>query len=102
MPIEDVLHLDRRDVLSPGDDDVLAAVSQLDVAVRVQHADVARMEPAAAKGLGGRLRIAVVAAHDVVAAHHDLAQGGPVIGDIAHLLVDDPHVEGEGKGDTLA
>ena len=43
------LDLDRRDVLAPGDDDVLAAVAQLDVHVRVQNADVARVKPAAAE-----------------------------------------------------
>ena len=50
-----LLDLDGRDVLAAGDDDVLLAVAQLDVAVGCQHAEVAGVEPAAAEGLGGRL-----------------------------------------------
>ena len=46
-----VLHLDRRDVLAAGDDDVLGPVAELDVAVGVHDAEVAGVEPAAAEGL---------------------------------------------------
>ena len=46
-----LLDLDGRDVLAAGDDDVLLAVAQLDVAVRVHHRQVAGVEPAAAERL---------------------------------------------------
>ena len=55
VPVEDLLDLERRDVLAAGDDDVLRAVLDLDVAVRVPHRQVAGVEPAAAERLlGGR------------------------------------------------
>jgi hypothetical protein len=47
-----LLDLDRGDVLA-GDDDVLAAVAELDVAVRVPDGEVAGVEPAARRPLGG-------------------------------------------------
>ena len=74
VPGHALLDLDGRDVLAARDDDVLLAVAQLDVAVGVPDPDVARVEPAAAEGLGGRLRLLVVALGHVVADHHHLAQ----------------------------
>src|SRR5205807_1193085 len=47
MSDDRLLYLDARDVLAAGDDDVLAAVTQLDVAVRVPHGEIPRVEPAA-------------------------------------------------------
>jgi hypothetical protein len=44
-----VLDFDRGDVLAAGDDDVLLAVADLDVSIRVRDGDVARVEPAALK-----------------------------------------------------
>ena len=49
VAVEDVLDLDRRDVLAAGDDDVLRAVLDLDVAVGVGDREVAGVEPAPAK-----------------------------------------------------
>ena len=43
---EHALDLDGRDVLAARDDDVLAAVLQLDIAVGVPHAEIAGVEPA--------------------------------------------------------
>src|SRR4051812_35217595 len=48
-----LLYLDRRDVFSPGDDDVLFAVPDLDVPVRMPHGDVLSVEPATLEGLLG-------------------------------------------------
>jgi hypothetical protein len=50
VAVEHVFHLDGRDVLAARDDDVLAAVLDLDVAVGVLHGQVAAVEPAAGKG----------------------------------------------------
>jgi len=44
------LDLDRRNVLAAGDDDVLGPVLELNVAVGMLDAEVARMEPAAGEG----------------------------------------------------
>ena len=44
---ERVLDLDARDVLAAGDDDVLQAVADLDVAVGMHHAEIAGAEPPA-------------------------------------------------------
>lgn len=73
MPVQRVLDLDARDVLAARDDDVLAAVLDADVAVGRQHAQVARVEPAARERLVGRMRVLQVALHADVAAEHDLA-----------------------------
>ena len=54
---ERVLHLDRGDVLAARDDDVLGAVLQLDVAVRILDPEIAGTEPAAFEGLLRRLRV---------------------------------------------
>ena len=75
VAVEHVFHLDRRDVLAAGDDDVLAAVLDLDVAVGVLHGQVAAVEPAAGKGFLGGLGVLQVALHGDVAAEHDLAHG---------------------------
>src|SRR5712691_10816574 len=48
-----LLHLDGRDVLAPGDDDVLLRVPKLDVAVGMPYSDIARVKPAAPERLGG-------------------------------------------------
>src|SRR5258708_8621583 len=47
VPVEHVLHLERRDVLAAGDDDVLGAVLDLEIAVGLHHREVARVEPTA-------------------------------------------------------
>ena len=51
MTVEGALDLDRADVLAAGDDDVLRAVLDLDIAVGVHHREVAGVEPAAGEGL---------------------------------------------------
>src|SRR5690606_29909171 len=58
-----------------GDDDVLAAVLDLDVAVRVDHRQIAAVEPPALEGGLGRLRILQVALHADIALEHDFAHG---------------------------
>src|SRR5699024_2444146 len=50
MGDDGLLDLDRRDVLTAGDDDVLGAVEDLHIAVRVHHGEVPGVEPPAAEG----------------------------------------------------
>src|SRR5208283_3356656 len=66
-----VLHIDRGDVLAARDDDVLRAVAELDVAVRMLDPEIAGVEPAAGEGLVGRRLVLEVALHHDVAAEHD-------------------------------
>ena len=75
VAVQGALDLDRGDVLAARDDDVLGAVLDLDVAVLVHHAEIAGVKPAALEGGCGGFGILQVALHDVVAAHHDLADG---------------------------
>ncbi len=49
MAIEHLLDLEGGDVLAAGDDDVLGAVLDLDIAVGMAHAEIAGVEPAAAR-----------------------------------------------------
>ncbi|GBD42535.1 hypothetical protein HRbin39_01929 [bacterium HR39] len=74
---EDALHLLGRDVVAAGiDDDVLLAVGDAQISVRIQHAHITRVQPAALQRLGGGDRIPEIALHDVGAAHEDLAVPG--------------------------
>ena len=70
---EDVLDFARIDVLAAADDHVLLAVDEEEVAVRVDVADVSRVEPPAAEGFRGRVRVPEVADHDVRPAEADFA-----------------------------
>src|SRR5215208_6544406 len=88
MAADRVLDLDRGDVLAAGDDDVLLAVADFDVAVGVPDAEVAAVKPAAGERGGGGVGRLEVALHDVVAAHHHLAEGDAVAGHVGHLVVD--------------
>src|SRR5215831_12499603 len=52
--VERILYLDRGNVLAAGDDEVLGAILELDIAVAMHDAEVAGMKPAAGKRLLGR------------------------------------------------
>src|SRR5436305_6356661 len=67
------LDLARVDVRAARDDHVLGAILQREVAVRVEHADIAGVQPAGAERLRGRLGILPVARHHHVATADDLA-----------------------------
>ncbi len=88
---ERVLDVDRRDVLAAPDDDVLRAVLDQDVALLVEGGHVAGVEPAVADRRRRRVRIAVVAHHDRVAADDDLADLLAVGPHVVAVGVDDPH-----------
>src|SRR5262249_14502751 len=54
VPVQRILDFDGGDILATRNDDVLGAVLELDVAVRMHDAEVAGVEPAAREGLFGR------------------------------------------------
>src|SRR5262245_19609480 len=55
--VKHVLDLVRGDILAARDDDILGAVLELDVAVWIEHAEIAGMEPATGERLLGRLLV---------------------------------------------
>src|SRR2546425_588829 len=83
------LDLQARDVLSSADDHVFDPVTDLDVAIRVEHGGVAGVEPPVAHHLLGRVGVVVVTLHDHVAAGHYLAQRLAVGGYVLPGLIDD-------------
>src|SRR5207245_8717570 len=66
-------HFDRRNVFPAAYDDVLQAIANLNIAVRMHDRDIAGVQPAARQSLLGRFRVVVVAGHAYVAAGHDLS-----------------------------
>ena len=77
---ERVLERDRRDPLAARLDEVLRAVLDLDVAVRLDRDDVAGLEPAVVGPAVARLRRVVVRRRDPRSAHLELAHRGAVPG----------------------
>src|SRR5690625_801240 len=86
MAVEHVLDFDRGDVLSPGDDDVLGAILELNVAIRVNDTQVAAVKPSAGKGFIGSPRVLIVSLHHRIAAQEDLADGFAIMRDRLHRL----------------
>src|ERR1700748_3437831 len=73
MLVNDGLDLAGIDILSTRDDHVLRAVEDVEIAVRVAAADVARSKHSVLERELGLLRIVPVSGHDVGAARHQLA-----------------------------
>ena len=86
MAVQRVLDFERADVLAAADDDVLAAVLDLDVTVGLHHRQVAGVKPAPGERLFGRARVLEVTLHQDVAAKHDLAHRLAVGRHVAHRL----------------
>ena len=97
VELERLLDLDRRDVLAAGHDEVLGAVDDGEVAVGVDHGEVAGAQPAAAQHLGGRLGRVEVADHHVVAPGADLADGPPVPRHLDVVVVEHADVDAEDR-----
>src|SRR5271157_4370832 len=98
-----LLDFNGRDILAAGNDDVLHAVADFDVAVGVDDGEVAGVEPAALKCIRGGFGIVVIAQHDVIAAHEDFAHGQAVGGNVVHGAIGDAQIHaGDHIGHTLA
>ncbi len=75
MTEEDVLDLSRIGVEAADDEHVLAAADDLEIARRVDEADVTRAEPARrGEGLGRGLGVIEIPGHDAAAAQHHFAR----------------------------
>src|SRR4051812_15336277 len=74
MRAQHLLDLARIDVVAADDDHVLLAVADVEIAVGVDLADVAGIEPAVAQRLGGLLRPVAIALHDLRPARADFAE----------------------------
>src|SRR5207249_3604251 len=72
---QDVLHIAREDVEATADDEVLLPVQHVQVAVGVETADIAGVQPAAAQGRRGLRGRIPVASHHTVRADADLSVG---------------------------
>jgi hypothetical protein len=88
MGAQHALDFDRGDVLAAGNDDVLGAVLDLQVAVGMHHAEVAGPEPAIGNRLAGGNLVLVVAEHHIVAAQRDFTERLPVGGHVPAVRVD--------------
>ena len=71
--VQHALDLGAGDVLAARHDHVLQPIDDVQIAVLVLHPDVAGVEPAATKGVGGRFRIAPVPLEHLRPSQHDLA-----------------------------
>src|SRR5262245_47291064 len=86
MSHDHVLQIDARDPLATRLDDVLCAVHDLDIALRVNGRDIAGLEPAVRRKTVGRFEV-IVAADDPRTPDLYLAHGGTVPGNHTLLLV---------------
>ena len=101
--VEDALDFDRRDILATRDNDVLQPVLDLQIAVRVDHRNVAGVVPAALEGLARGVVVPVVTLHDGVAANDDLAHGLAVVRhQLASFEAEHVDILGHRKTDALA
>src|SRR5262245_61617946 len=94
-----ILELDRRDPLAARLDHILRPVGDLDEAVRVDGADVARAQPAVVELVGRR--ILVVRGRDPRATDLDLARGLPVPGKPPTNVVDDADLDARDQASRL-
>src|SRR3954469_11420141 len=95
----DVLEVDRADPFAARLDHVLGAVGDLDVAVRIDGADIARREPAVLQRIAA-LGLEVAFDHPR-AAHLQVAERLAVPRQVAAVLVDDAQVDTEERAPLL-
>src|SRR5579863_2456338 len=82
MRKDDFFKLERGNIFATTDDDVFFSVHDEEVAVLVHGGHIAGVEPAAAQGFGGGVRLSPIAFHDAVTARDDFANGVAVAGNV--------------------
>ena len=103
MPHQAALDLDRRDILAARDDDVLETVADLGDSRRGARPQRRRSGTSRSRiAWASRLGVVVIAFHDDVAAHGDLAQRLAVVRHLAAVLVHHPELAGADQLDALA
>ena len=78
MAIEYVLYLNRRNILTPRNNDVFAAVLDLHVTIGILDCQVPRMKPAALEGFFSGFLIFEIALHCNIALEHNFAHRFPI------------------------
>src|SRR5712692_12097269 len=73
MLVEDFFDLGTVDVLAAGDDHILGAINQEDVALGMHATEIPTVIPPVTEGVGGLLGFIPVALHDIRATHDNLA-----------------------------
>src|SRR6187399_2133191 len=92
MGSQRLLDFYRRNVLPTGDDDVLRAISQFDIAIGEHYTEVAGSKPTVGGSTARLFVVLVIPQHDVVTADRDLAHRRTVCGDIGSGRIDDTDV----------
>src|SRR5262245_49452477 len=95
MAIQSVFDFSRGDIFTSGNDNVFAPVHNSQSLLRVQRGEVPRVEPAVTNGSTCGFRILVVAGHDHIAAHSNLADFLIVESHISFIRVNDPNLRTE-------
>ena len=75
MAVQHIFHIERRNILAAGNDNVFRTVFDLRIAVGIGHRQIAGVKPAAFERGVSRLRILEIALHGDIAAKHDLTHG---------------------------
>src|SRR5947209_12301644 len=88
--VEHFVNLARVDVLAAANNHVGLAVNNVEKAARITVAYVARVKPAVAKSVSGRVRVLVIALQDVLASHDYFAEF--TISDFPVISVNDLHL----------
>mmetsp|Transcript_18050 Transcript_18050/g.34226 ORF Transcript_18050/g.34226 Transcript_18050/m.34226 type:complete len:232 (+) Transcript_18050:365-1060(+) len=86
MFVKYIFNLNGRDILSAGNDDILASIFYLDVAVRIRHTQISRVEPSTFECLLGGFWILVVPFHYHVSLHENLPDGLSIFRDVLERL----------------
>ena len=95
MLIENIFNFRRPHIIAAGDDHVVFAVHEINIAVLIDGAHIAGIKPAVFKGILSRLRIAPVAVKDMIPLVDDFSDFTRF--DIPALLVYDSKVRHVGR-----
>ena len=83
---ENLFHLEARNILSAGDDDVLGAVLDLDRTVGMPNGEIAGEAPVSDERFCRCCLVLEVPLHHGIAAHHNLADSRAIAGNRNHCL----------------
>ena len=89
MRVQHFLNLARVDVLAATDDHVLLAAHDVEIAILIKTAVVARSDPSVAQGVRGSRLVVPVTLHDLLAADEHLAD--LACGKRLPAVIDDPN-----------